>query len=598
MAAAAGILERDEALGRIFRIARSTAGSVAPVAYCLKLVAGQGPRAMQSLVDGLDPAWSEYAIASVYTLLLGGERRRTLGAYFTPPHLVDHLIARMRACGLDILGHVIHDPAAGGAAFVVPLVRAVMAARIGAGEAQKAALADVAQRLAGREIDHGLADVANALVRRMLLREFGLRVPREFALVAHGDTLRDRDEEAVDAWVGNPPYAKIGTAGERRWRREFADIARGHLNLYAMFLRRGLDRVRPGGLLGFIVPTSFIGSPDYAPFRRRLSELAQILSVDLIEKRSRVFLDVVQDACFVVVRRHPSPAAGSEPEAIQDAPIVEARAGRPLPDAPSPLPGAALGGAGGAKAGVAAALVACGVVRAEGGSTHIGLVRVPADGSAWQLPALDGEVEGGAILADYGYRAKVGFLVPGRHPARLHAHKRTARHRFPLAWAKAVGPNGTFDITRALEHHEARGRIWVDAAPDAPYLERRPLVVVQRTSNRKQVRRINAAAVPKAFFDEHGGLVGENHVLMLVPASAAEPLVSPEDLAALLNSGPVNERFARVCGTVTVSAQLIAQLDLPRAATVRGLATLSAQAVDQAVRAAYGDAATQRAEAA
>lgn len=553
-------LGRDEALGRIFRIARGAVGSVAPVAYCLKLVNGRGPRDIQTLVDGLDPAWSEHAVASVYTLLLGGDRRKELGAYFTPPHLVDHLVARMRARGLDILSHSIHDPAAGGAAFVVPLVRMVMVERMAAGVPPDEALADIQRRLSGREIDRGLAAVANALIRRMLRREFGIDAPAGLALVVTGDSLRDRGEGEVDAWVGNPPYAKIGTEGERRWRTEFSDIARGQLNLYAMFLRRGLDRVRPGGLLGFIVPTSFIGSPDYAPFRQRIAELAEVVSVDLIEKRSKVFLDVIQDACFVIVRRRVD-----------------------------------------ADAAAAAVSVECGIVRSEGGFDPVGVASVPSDGGAWRLPALEGEGEGegGATLADLGYRARVGYLVAHRGADRLHQHRRTAQNRWPLIWAKSVASDGSFDFMRALEHKEAKGRIWVDAPPDAPYLFRRPLVVVQRTSNRKQVRRINAAAVPQEFLDEYGGLVGENHVLLVVPAGDAEPLVHPEDLAALLNSGPVNERFNRICGTVTVSAQLISGLDLPPARRIVGLSALDPSEVDEAVRAAYGDLdATERARAA
>lgn len=538
-------LGRDEALGRIFRIARGSADPRAPTDFCLRLVHGSAPREIQSLIDSLEPEWSEHAIASVYSLMLGGDRRKALGAYFTPPHLVAHLIERMRANGLDVLAHSIHDPAAGGAALIVPLVRLVMRERVKRGEDPATALADVTTRLSGREIDPGLARVANALIHRTLRREFGIEAPRDLCLVETGDSLPDRGEDHVDAWVGNPPYAKIGTAGEKVWRAKFADIARGQLNLYAMFLRRGLDRVRPGGLLGFVVPTSFIGSPDYGPFRRRLSELAEVLSIDLIEKRSKVFLDVIQDTCFVIVRRREALAA----------------------------------------AGARAASVACGVVYAEGGAKALGVTAVPTDGSAWRLPARGEEGEGGATLADYGYRAKVGFVVPNRHKRSLH--KWPAKGRFPLIWAKAVSASGTFDFRRALDHREAQGRIWVDAAADAPYVVARPLVVVQRISNRKQVHRINAAAVPRAFLDKYGGVVGENHVLLLVPASDAQPTVAPEDLAALLNSSPVNERFARVCGTVTVPAHLISGLDLPPPAAARGLARKSEAEAEGAVRVAY-----------
>lgn len=101
----------------------------------------------------------------------------------------------------------------------------------------------------------------------------------------------------------------------------------------------------------------------------------------------------------------------------------------------------------------------------------------------------------------------------------------------------------------------------MEAPAEAPYIIRKACVVLRRTSNRKQKRRLNAAAVPQAFIDEHGGVVGENHIIFLVPKE--EPRLDPERLAVLMNSAPVNQRFESMCGTISVSAKLLAEIDLP-----------------------------------
>ena len=62
---------------------------------------GEGPCDVLELLETLPPAWADHAIASVYASLIPAERHKTLGAYFTPPHLVDHLVAELRGLWVD-----------------------------------------------------------------------------------------------------------------------------------------------------------------------------------------------------------------------------------------------------------------------------------------------------------------------------------------------------------------------------------------------------------------------------------------------------------------------------------------------------------------
>src|SRR5262249_34239695 len=162
------------------------------------------------------------------------------------------------------------------------------------------------------------------------------------------------------------------------------------LNLYAMFVRRALEEVPPGGLVGYVIPASFLGGPEFQRFRCRILQLAEVLAVDLIEQRSGVFLGAIQDTCFLVLRRR-------EPELAHP---CMARA-------------------------------ASGTLSVTGVFRKNGTAEIHADGLAWRLPGV--EPHRTTTLADWGYRATIGYLVANRHPERLH--NMPGSGRFPMIWA-------------------------------------------------------------------------------------------------------------------------------------------------------------------
>ena len=77
-----------------------------------------------------------------------------------------------------------------------------------------------------------------------------------------------------------------------------------------------------------------------------------------------------------------------------------------------------------------------------------------------------------------------------------------------------------------------------------------------------QVRRLNTTAVSEAFIGKHGGLIGENHVILLVP-STPDP-VPPEQLAAELNRIAVSAELNRMCGSASIFVRLLEQVRLGR----------------------------------
>jgi adenine-specific DNA-methyltransferase len=153
--------------------------------------------------------------------------------------------------------------------------------------------------------------------------------------------------------------------------------------------------------------------------------------------------------------------------------------------------------------------------------------------------------------------------VANRQPKRLH--KRAAKGRYPLIWAKAITPEGAFDFERAAVF---KGYGWADAPADAPYVVRSACVAVQRTSSRGQKRRLNAASISKAFIKTHGGVIAENHVILLVPNS--HDAASPESLAEALNKAAASAALDRVCGSASISVRLLETIRLDARSTVSG----------------------------
>src|SRR5206468_13066122 len=86
-----------------------------------------------------------------------------------------------------------------------------------------------------------------------------------------GDVLSDDVLSAAsfEAIVGNPPYVNIRQLAKSRGQKEMEALrtrfgtARGNFDLYALFIERAIELLRPGGRCGLIVPNKW-ATLDYA----------------------------------------------------------------------------------------------------------------------------------------------------------------------------------------------------------------------------------------------------------------------------------------------------------------------------------------------
>ena len=228
----------------------------------------------------------------------------------------------------------------------------------------------LAQRLMGREIDGGLACLANGLLRRCLTQEYGVdpTLASTLKVITEADTLAVEYDGGADHEIGNPPFLRLAAKDEPLNAARFDDIRSGRLNLYSIFVWRGLAALPPGGVLAYIIPASFIGGPEFHRFRVRVRQVAEVLAVDMIEGRSSVFMDVVQDTCVLILRR-------------RSGDLVE----------------------------VGPAEAASNTVGGDGVILSSGIVRLSSADGPWILPGRTENLP--SSLFEWGYAARIGYLV-------------------------------------------------------------------------------------------------------------------------------------------------------------------------------------------
>jgi adenine-specific DNA-methyltransferase len=166
-------------------------------------------------------------------------------------------------------------------------------------------------------------------------------------------------------------------------------------------------------------------------------------------------------------------------------------------------------------------------------------------------------------LRDYGYVARTGYFVWNREQGRYRTGRAPRSNEVPLFWAHNVKPEA---ICRPYDREPNSEKIgFVKFDRDSSAIIRDDAIILQRTSNRRQSRRLIAGIVRQSRLPGNRGFVTENHTITVVRDPAKRQLVSLSVLCRLLNTAAVDARFRRISGSVSVSTKALNQLPLPAA---------------------------------
>ena len=494
--------------------------------------------AMGAAAARLDPIKASYLIGVTYTAMLPDETRSRLGVYYTPPALTRRLIDMATVAGVDWRSCRVLDPACGGGAFLAPVAAKI--ARENRGMSPIRLVKAIAERLRGFEIDPFSAWVSQVFLEATLMklcRKADERVSNVVEVC--NSLLRPTGDFGYDLVIGNPPYGRVTLNAEvrRRYQRSLF----GHANLYGLFTDLAVRSTRPGGVIAYVTPTSFLSGEYFKALRTVLANEAAPANIDFISVRKGVFDDALQETLLATYKRSIT---------TTDATVHFI----------SP--------------------VDYDLVEVKPAGTFV--LPVPI-GNPWLIPRT---VDQGRLigclrtmkhrLSHYGYEVSTGPLVWNRHKKQLSS--RLCKGALPLIWAECITSNGVFVFRADKKNHAP---YFTPKHGDAWLISRKPCVLLQRTTAKEQTRRLIAAELPRRFLSEHGAVVVENHLNMIRPTNGS-PAVSPNVLSAFLNTEIVDRAFRCLSGSVAVSAYELEALPLPPPDALAPLVELVTRGADRA----------------
>lgn len=204
-------------------------------------------------------------------------RRKRLGAYYTPAHIVEYLVRwAVRQSDDRVL-----EPACGEAAFLT-------------------AAADRLRGLGGESIVGQLVGYELDPDATLLAKE-----AESAAVVIEGDFFEQQpNEHRFDAVVGNPPYVRyhyfLGQARERGLERARAAGVRlsGLTSSWAPFVIHAAAFLQARGRLALVLPAELLVTDYAGPVRQYL--LRRFGSIDVITFEARVFPGAMVDAVLLL----------------------------------------------------------------------------------------------------------------------------------------------------------------------------------------------------------------------------------------------------------------------------------------------------------
>lgn len=369
--------------------------------------------------------------------------------------------------------------------------------------------------------------------------------PIEFPEVFSGE------RGGFDAVVGNPPYevfsVKESGIDERRGDQEYFRrtyrMCHGKINTYRLMMERAMDLLRDGGILGFIVPATFMADSTAEHLRRLMMDQSRIVEAVVIPEKARVFDGVTQALLILIARK------GSRTHTI--APILWNGDG-PIPDkGPGEIDRRVLAHTGSRIP----------LLRDESDKRLLQeLTRHPRLAGSGSVPRLvtvhQGEINL-TVHREYVTSQQTNFqLIRGEHVAPFHV-VHPCRGAKRLDWV--LGESFLGDGARRDNRRRKRDRRLTEEsdrfrARGTPWEKER--IVLARVVNMGTDRRLKAALVPaRAFLGDMTNFI-------------AEPAVPIPYLLGLLNSRLLNWRFKLTSTNNYISAREIEDLPAPRPPSV------------------------------
>ena len=210
------------------------------------------------------------------TATLTPEEKKSGGIFFTPPSCIQRIMTLLR--GVSVTIRTILEPSCGSGEFITALSRAYPDANITGIEFHPLIYKAVSQNFAGT----------------------GVRVQ-------HGDFMTYDDDAATaiaspDLIIGNPPYFVMK---KEDVAAEYYPYFDGRPNIFILFIMKSAKLLRVGGVLCFVLPSSFMNSQYYDKTRKYIVRHFAILHISRCSdsNMSDAYLDTAQGTMILILQK-------------------------------------------------------------------------------------------------------------------------------------------------------------------------------------------------------------------------------------------------------------------------------------------------------
>lgn len=192
--------------------------------------------------------------------------RKSNGQYFTPRSVREKIISKLpsRKQQPKVL-----DPACGTGEFLI--------------SAQKYFKNP---KLYGWDIEKKLIDIARELV------------PTADLKVA--DSLKKETGEKFDFVIGNPPYYEFKP--DKLTKNKYREVINGRPNIFSFFIKLGIDLLKEGGYLAYVVPPSMNNGAYFANLRNYIVKNSNIEFLS-VSNGSKLFHGALQTTMLLVLKK-------------------------------------------------------------------------------------------------------------------------------------------------------------------------------------------------------------------------------------------------------------------------------------------------------
>ncbi len=479
-----------------------------------------------------------YWLSSSYALLRGASYRKSLAMFFTPPSLTERLLTDLETQGVRFDENTFFDPACGGAAFLAPIAMRMRDSLKAQGVSPRRILKHVEARLFGIDIDATLCALSRQFLKMALCEEIrDAKTEPEFHVLT-GNSLSELEAlfGTIDVLVCNPPYRKTTMEEVEKYRYSFGEVIEGQPNMYGLFIALSIKMLKQNGVCALVTPTSFLSGQYFSRLRCFLMQQSQILRIGMVDDRSGVFIDVLQETALTLLRRTTKPHSSQTKASVS-------------------------------------------VVSRDGKYVDVGPCILPNSGAAWPIPRIESDVlllrntVGSKYrLKDYGYAVRIGTFVWNRDKRPVYlsgadVKRSKAKTAVPLIWSSDIKSGSVLHFDGKKKNNGEPS--FVDLGDKGHRsIVRRASVLLQRVTSNDQQRRLVAAAVPRKLFGIYGGFVGENHTVIIEQVEN-KPILSPRQMVKLLSSPAIDRYFRCISGATNVSAFELSQLSLPNPKLVK-----------------------------